>query len=46
MKGEEELGAGNSLGWYIGYRIVSPILLVAEFGMQLRFSWNEWRARR
>lgn len=43
---DEEESAGNSLGWYIGYRIVSPILLVVELGMQLRFAWSEWKARR
>lgn len=43
---DEEESAGNSLGWYIGYRVVSPLLLAAEFWMQLRFSWSEWKARR
>lgn len=43
MTDEEELGEGNSLGWYIGYRVVSPLLLAAELVMRARF-W--WRSRR
>lgn len=46
MTDEEELGEGNSLGWYIGYRIASPILLAVELWMQVRFAWSEWRAKR
>lgn len=40
---DEEESAGNSLGWYIGYRVVSPLLLAAELGMRLRFWWQERR---
>lgn len=42
MNEDEERAAGNALGWYIGYRVVSPLL---ELGMRLRFWWREWRQR-
>lgn len=41
----EDKERGDEIGWYVAYRVVSPLLLAAELGMRLRFRWREWRRR-
>jgi len=37
---DEERAAGNALGWYVAYRVVSPLFLAVELGRRLRLWWR------
>lgn len=40
MRGEEDELAGNVIGWYVAYRVISPLLLAAELVMRARLRWR------
>jgi hypothetical protein len=37
--GDEE-STGNVIGWYVAYRVISPLLLAAELAMRARLWWR------